>query len=99
MSASVHREDDYDAEISRILKKYTHRKASLYFFLTEKLTWLFLLKEVKPSLQSKNDKTSNSFLITCFRSYNCTLSLKSTVGKFVFQYFIKTNLIGGALWD
>ena len=32
MSASVHREDDYDAEISRILKKYTQRKASLYFF-------------------------------------------------------------------
>ena len=67
--------------------------------LTEKLTRLFLLKEVKPSLQSKNDKTSNFFLITCFRSYNCTLSLKPTVGKFVFQYFIKTNLIGGALWE
>lgn len=29
---TVHREDDYEAEISRILKKYTHRKASWYFF-------------------------------------------------------------------
>ena len=29
--------------------------------LTEKLTRLFLSKEVKPSLQSKKDKTSNFF--------------------------------------
>ena len=64
-------------------------------FLTENLTRLFLSKEVKPSLSSKNDKTSNFFLITCFRSYNCTLSLKPTVGKFVFLYFVKNKFNRG----
>ena len=38
---------------SRILKNYTSRKASLYDFFLEKLAPLFLLKEVKPSPDSK----------------------------------------------
>ena len=38
---------------SRILKNYTSRKVSLYDFFLEKLAPLFLLKEVKPSSDSK----------------------------------------------
>ena len=40
---------------TRILKKYTPRKALLYvfFFLPEKLARLFLLKNVKPSPDRK----------------------------------------------
>ena len=38
---------------SRILKQQTPRKAALYFFPPEKLTLLYLLKEVKPSPYSK----------------------------------------------
>ena len=56
---------------SRILKNYTSRKASLYFFSPEKLARLFLLKEVKPSPDCKMIKipTFDDFFPSLWHSH------------------------------
>ena len=63
------------------------QKVSFYFFLTEKLTRLFLLKEVQPShyrkMATRHDLND---LITCFRYYDVfvqTLSRMTTRGSFL----------------
>ena len=62
-------ENDYEYEVelqffSRILKKQTPRKASLYFFSLEKIALLSILKQMKLSLDRKMIKPlifDNSF--------------------------------------
>ena len=62
-------ENDYEYEIELkvfpgILKKWTPRNASLYFFSLEKIALLSILKEMKPSLDCKMIKPlifDNSF--------------------------------------
>ena len=49
-------ENEYEIKLkifARVLKKKTPRKASFYFFSPKKLVRLFILKEVKPSPDSK----------------------------------------------
>ena len=48
-------------------KKKPLRKASFYFFHQKKLVWLFILKQVKPSPDSKMIKLLTFILITCCR--------------------------------
>ena len=63
------------------------QKVSFYFFLTEKLTRLFLLKEVQPSHDRKmTTRHDLNDLITCFRYYDVfvqTLSRMTTRGSFL----------------
>ena len=44
---------DLTSSFVRVLKKKTARQASIYFFSPKKLVRLFILKEVKPSPDSK----------------------------------------------
>ena len=49
-------ENEYEIKLNvfaRVLKKKTPRKALFYFFSPKKLVRLFILKEVKPSPDSK----------------------------------------------
>ena len=41
---------------SRIVEKRSTRKASLYYFLPEKLVWLFLMEKVQPFPSCKMTK-------------------------------------------
>ena len=50
-------ENDFDLKFfTRIVKKYTPRNPSLYFFSPEKLALLSLVKEVEPSPDCKRLK-------------------------------------------
>ena len=62
-------EDDCEDEIWRKVFFVYSQKTLFYFFLTEKLIRLFLLKEVQPSHDRKmTTRHDLNDLITCFRS-------------------------------
>ena len=66
---------------------YSQKVSFYFFFLTEKLTRLFLVKEVQPSHDRKmTTRHDLNDLITCFRYYDVfvqTLSRMTTRGSFL----------------